>query len=745
MPTATSFRAGEDASSAVSFLVNSIPHLLAKFQEDPASERLWQDIVEARRAAAAEMVALPVGQKSGPGVDRARQTIRWFADAGIGDFAPVSEDINLARAYRTKGWPGLFAAMTLVSAWQWPDAPSIKDVPNWLWADYAEYVFRPPQRFESIGQADLFAAHALRRLDELFKLAAVNRGSSAVRAALSAYVRVSDASPLYTARGDLHRYLELRGKVFAIASGVQSPEPILPFAREGRKLRLGVVVRGLGSDTAAILPFFEHLDPERFEVTVYCQFEGHAEMTAFTRSRVAGITFLPPNVADQIAMLRSAGLDAIVFGSDLGGRFDAMVELALHRLAPLQLASPAAPATSGLPEIDLRLCGAIDGAVGGQEKTTERLGLLPCSAHVFELEGGTRPASIQWNRTDLGVPANSTLFVSTADHRAITPELQLAWAKLLSMVPDARLLVHPFQLGDASPYAQKRFAAQFDRVLANQGLASDRLVISTGVLPSSRDVRKLIQAGDVCLDTSRIASVAMTADALQAGVPVVAWRGDTVRSNGSAVVLDSVALGSCVAADEAAYLEIAVQLAKSGARREQVKRTIKDAMDRLPVHLDTLAASDGFGALLERAFDEIVESGDAFRSVSEPVVSEPVAEPPAALQTAQELFRSGRENEAAQLAERVLKAHPRSAEARQLIGALLLRANRADRAVSYFMAAIQNAESNAGLWHDLAIALRRAGHERDALHALRTSVQLLPARTDWAAMLNEWSAATAAD
>ncbi len=720
-----------------------IRELLSKFQTDPASESLWQQVAECRRAVAAQIAALPGAQKSGPGIERARTIMQLFGTAGVPDYPATAEDLRLAQAYRAQGWPGLIAAMLLVAAWQWPEAPALEDVPSWLWADYTEYLFYSPQGFTCVGQADAFGAHRLRRLEELLKLATANRGSSAVRTALSTYVRIGNSLPLYFSRGSLRRHFEIRGKILSIASGVRDEELILARSREGRKLRIGFVSRDFGPrpETYATLPLFEHLDAERFEIQLYAQRSVNARVETYVCGRVAGFQVLPGSVADQVAMLKAAELDIVVFGANVADALDEITSIALHRVAPLQVVSNACGHTSGLPEIDLYVAGERAASESVALDFTERLALIPGASHTFSLETDAQKATTHWTREMLGVPNDVVLFVTAAPSAKITPEVQHAWAKVLAAVPNSRLLVHPFGADTASDCPAKRFAAEFDRVLAAYGVSGDRLLVSTAKLGSRADVAELLRTGDIYLDTFPCAAVEAVLDPMQIGLPVVTCEGETFRSRTTASLLRSIRLDDCVAESESSYIEICTELAKGPARRATLRQRLEDAMNHLPAFIDTLAASDGFGAMIERAYEELCTVGaEVFRSDRSPIRAPSVENPAAVLQAAGTQFSQGQVALAAQAAARVLAREPASTLARQIMGAALLRTDRADRAVTYLVAAIQQAEGNAGLWHDLAIALRRAGHVQDALHALRTSLQLEPAYPDRAAMLNEWMA-----
>jgi protein O-GlcNAc transferase len=311
----------------------------------------------------------------------------------------------------------------------------------------------------------------------------------------------------------------------------------------------------------------------------------------------------------------------------------------------------------------------------------------------------------------LGIPDDAVVFASAANYYKIIPEMQQAWAKLLAAVPNSRLLVHPFNPNWSSSYPIKRFCAEFDRVLAEHGVSSDRLIVSTAKFASRTDVRELLSVADVYLDTFPFGGVNSLVDPLEAGVPTVVWEGSTFRSRMGAALLRAMDLPDLIATNPADYVEKVLKIATDRERRAALSDQIKLAMDRIPIFLDTLAASDAFGDLVEVAFDEIVSVGNGeFRRNRTPLRAEGAHELDAfdPLSSAKALLRKS----------------PASSAARHAYGNALLATGEAPRATEYLLAAIQTDEKNPKLWFDLAQAFQRNGQPQQALEALEASLKL---------------------
>jgi protein O-GlcNAc transferase len=728
MSTAIATATARKASTETTGITpDAVREVLAAYHDNPAATNTLEAVLACRRKAAGQIAALPANQKSGPAIDRARELIKLFNESGINDLTVAAEDLQLAREVSAKGWPGLLAAMLLVPSWQWPEAPALADVPAWLWVDYAQYLFYTPQGFTAIGQAEAYAAHALRRLEEVAKVAAANRGSSAVRAVLTVYLRAGNCIPLYFAKGSLRRHFELRAQILSIAAGAKSQDFLLPRPREGRKLRVGFVNRHFAAqtETYTTLPTFEQLDEDEFEVHLFVHHQTNSPIEMYARKRVHAFHALPASVEEQLAALRAADLDVLVFGTNVTAVNHEVTQLALHRIAPLQVVNNSSCVTSGMPEIDLYVSGDMTESAEAPNHFSERLGLLPGPAHAFNYDADAQEPTLDWTRNMLGIPEDALVFVTAANYYKIIPEMQHCWAKLLAAVPNSRLLVHPFNPNWSSEYPIKRFSAEFDRVLASYGVSSDRFLLSTAKFPSRADVKALISVGDIYLDTFPFGGVNSLVDPLQAGLPVVAWEGETFRSRMGSALLRSIDLEDCVARDEAGYTKLCVTLAKDAALRTSVRERIQQAFVHPPIFLDALAASDGFGALLKLAFDTLVKDGsETFRRDRDPIRVTPVSNPGATILDANTLLANGCAFEAMDKLQSVLAASPASSPARHAFGRVLAAQGRPRRAVDYLLAAVEHVDGDAPLWLDLSRILLQDDRRPQAVEALETCLRI---------------------
>lgn len=670
---------------------------VALYTESPDQPEIIEKLHRARRETASAIVLLGRNNNTAE-VNAVIELQRKLAASGAADAVASAEDLSLADQLLGGGPMGLLAAMLLVPASQWPGAPAFKDVPAGLWPAYTAWLFHTPQGFCAVGQAEAHAAHYLRRLQELVAPAETQSESRHVKAALQVFATLNNSIPLYFSEGSLRQHMELRGRLLTAAARVDRRTDFPATPRAGRRLRVGFVNRHFGSqtETYSTLPTFEQLDPTRFDVQLFAHHDRGTDLEKYAASHASGLTVLPEKLEEQLKVLRAAALDVVVFGTNITAVCHEVTRLALHRIAPLQVVNNSSCTTSGLAEIDLYVSGELTETAEAATHFTERLGLLHGPAHAFNYEADRAEPSTQFTRAALGLTDDAVVFVSAANYFKILPEMRATWARLLATVPGSRLLLHPFNPNWSSSYPIKRFRTEMEETLAAHGVAASRLTISTNRFPSRTDVKALLAVGDIYLDTFPFGGVNSLVDPLELGMPIVAWEGGTMRSRMGAALLRQLRLGDLVARDEAAYLALAVQLATEPARREALRERIRPAM-AAPLFLDPLAASDLFGSVLERAFDELVSVGpQEFRRSREPVRSGP---------------------------EVPLQAADRTAHAREL-----LVADRTVRAVDYLLGAVGTDPQDADAWFALAGALCRNNQKPQAVQALDVSLRIDPAR-----------------
>src|SRR4051812_39193951 len=113
---------------------------LAAYEAQPDRDETRLEFRRALRVAAEAIAQFPRQHPRESYVTEALALIRTVADSGVWDHPLASTEIAAMGGWSLQGWPGVLAAMLSGPAWQWPAAPALDAVPDWLWGDYAEWL-----------------------------------------------------------------------------------------------------------------------------------------------------------------------------------------------------------------------------------------------------------------------------------------------------------------------------------------------------------------------------------------------------------------------------------------------------------------------------------------------------------------------------------------------------------------------------------------------------------------------------
>lgn len=709
----------------------------------PENETNWDNLRRARREAAEAILRLPKRAARGPETITALALIKQLATAGDQERLAMEARLWL-QSLDARDWRVLLAAMVLTSACEWRQAPPLSEVPDWLWGDYAAWLFAAPTTSCEAGEFDSYLEQTARPLEELSRWMRRNSGSAAVRAAVDAYLAVAGQLPWHLATKSVRSYAELRGRFLTHVYGQRLPivTQSFPAPRVGRRLRVGFVQRcfGPGADLRRVQASYEYLDTRAFE-TILLSLSADDETFAKSRgTEEPRVVIMAGDFAAQIAALRSMALDVVVYCGDAGGQLGEDARFASQRVAPLQVAHDGHGVTTGFPAIDLYVMRDRPDAAKIAGEFTERLGLLRGSANVFTIPLGPREGLAETTRASLGLPADAVLFFSVVSVRGVSGEMLGTWAKVLARVPGARLaLVHVAPAKAEDDTAVQRFGERLSRVFQPHGVAADRVSLFPVGAAGAEHVRALLALADVYLDAAAGGDLVWPAEAVALGRPVVTLApGAALKSAATSEMLAAIGAAELIAPDTDAYVARAALLANDPEQRGALCIRLQDAVEANPAFLDGLAASEAFGALLETAFDELTALGTAqFQAQREPLRCFAPPDVAGTIAAGEEALAAGDGEAAGHEATLALRAEPANAAARILRGRALLAEGDAARAITYLLAAVSSGSGDAGVWLTLATALRQNSQAKEAIHALETSLRLDRSSVDaWLMLLD---------
>jgi len=213
---------------------------------------------------------------------------------------------------------------------------------------------------------------------------------------------------------------------------------------------------------------------------------------------------------------------------------------------------------------------------GGAAHYRERLVRLPGLGLSFEPPVlPDRPA----DRAALGVGADDTLFFCAQSLFKLLPQHDHVWAEIAARVPGARFLFLRTSGGEVVDGFMRRLERAFGAV----GLrAADHVVWSPPV--DRAGYLALNMACDVFLDSIGWSGGRTTLEAVASGLLPVSMPGPFMRGRHTAGILNQLGLPETIAADKAAYADIAVRAATDRPWREELRARL--AANRAAVFAD---------------------------------------------------------------------------------------------------------------------------------------------------------------
>ncbi|MBF0357117.1 MAG: tetratricopeptide repeat protein [Magnetococcales bacterium] len=285
------------------------------------------------------------------------------------------------------------------------------------------------------------------------------------------------------------------------------------------------------------------------------------------------------------------GIDILV---DLTGHTKgSRLKVFTYKPAPIQVSYLGYCTTTGLETMDYWLTDKVLTPEDRREESVETIVHLP-NCWVCYQPGEKTAIAKSEKRSHDGVVLGSFNHLSK-----ITHDVALLWSRILSEVPQAKLLLKTKQLVDRSE--QRRIVSLF----SNLGINQERLILRAASTAYMEEYGLI----DIALDTFPRTGGATTADALWMGVPVITLAGQRMISRQGASLLTVIGKEEWIGRSSDEYVEKAVTLAKQGVRESEQRISLHETVIN-----SALCDVEGFVTNLEAAYWQMWNSGDLPRT-----------------------------------------------------------------------------------------------------------------------------------
>ncbi len=377
-------------------------------------------------------------------------------------------------------------------------------------------------------------------------------------------------------------------------------------ARTGRsRIRLGILLWDAEPrvEAFATLPVYRDLDRTQFEVILILGVDSEIPFARHCKQFAERVVVLEGSSLGTIAAeIRALDLDAIWLGNNSSAMNSHTAVLVSHRLARVQIASACWPATTGLRNVDIFISGARHEPDGtAQQHYTEQLRCVRGMGICFDFgDEMSHTPTIHTSRDKLGIAPKDVVFVSGSNLFKLGPETMNTWMEILKAVPNAFLVLYPFNPNWSQKYPAQFFHARIVALAKQFGIHAERIIILHS-FPHIVDVREMLKVGDIYLDAFPFTGMASIMDAFAAHLPVIAMEGDALRSMQAVALLKTVGLEDLIARDARSYIERAVSLAGNRESRERYSAQLKTRLEQEPEFLNPKWYAGEVGRIVREA------------------------------------------------------------------------------------------------------------------------------------------------
>jgi protein O-GlcNAc transferase len=341
---------------------------------------------------------------------------------------------------------------------------------------------------------------------------------------------------------------------------------------DGRRLRVGFLSGDFRSHPVAyfLSPLLAHWDGGEMEAIAYSNHPAHDEQTATLRSRFA--KWRDVWALSDLTLAQTIEGDEVDVLIDLSGHTPGN-RLSMFPLRPARIQASWLGywASTGLRSIDFVLVDETSVPPAHRDQFVEDVVYLPVTRLCFDCPG-TDPAD------PAPLPAATNGYLTFGSFQRLTKINDAVihlWARILTLLPTARLRLQAAQLSDET--AARALLARF----AASGVAHARIDLHGP--RSRRDYLQAHSAVDIILDTFPHAGATTTCEALWMGVPTITLPGSSLLSRQGASLLNAAGLQEWIAQDDDDFVSRAVGWADRVPALGALRSTLRESTRASPL------------------------------------------------------------------------------------------------------------------------------------------------------------------
>lgn len=350
------------------------------------------------------------------------------------------------------------------------------------------------------------------------------------------------------------------------------PLPAL-LPAEGRRLRVGYLSSDFREHPTSRLinGLLRHHDRSKFELFMYCSgWDDGSPMRREIESHFEHRHSISALSDDQAArLIRSHGIDVLV---ELNGPTRAhRLGVVACRPAPVQIGYLGWPGSYGGNTVDYIVADPYVIPEGRETLYPEKIIRIKETYQINDFAAKAPLRKIE--RKQCGLPEGDVPVLGMFNAvNKVRGEVWAVWMQILKQVPDAILWIL-----DPGPSARRHIA----KATREAGIDTARIMATP---PTAQELHLTrLQCCDLMLDPWPYGGHTSTADALFAGVPVIALAGTNFASRVNGSLLHAAGLGVLVQPDTDAYIRTVVGLLRNKAELARLRAFIREKVPRSDV------------------------------------------------------------------------------------------------------------------------------------------------------------------